>query len=98
MKDIASKKVPKGKLIKVSVDYKEKINKIEITGDFFLHPEEALEKLEADLTGINAAETSSFIKNKIDMILEKYSIEIIGFTSQDLADVIKEAIIKGEHK
>jgi hypothetical protein len=42
------------KLIRIMLEYDEiedTINRITISGDFFLYPEEALELLEADLVG-----------------------------------------------
>ncbi len=48
----ASMKVREGKLVKVEVEYDEVIRKIKITGDFFLHPEEILEKIEKSTLGL----------------------------------------------
>ena len=45
-------KVPQGKLLKISLEYDEKMNVITdicITGDFFAYPEEAIELLEKKL-------------------------------------------------
>ena len=47
-------KAPKG-LIKVEVELAgDKISRISISGDFFMYPEEALERLEGALVGIKA--------------------------------------------
>lgn len=44
-------KIPNGKLLKIFLeDNSGKITSIKITGDFFLYPEENVEKLEAALT------------------------------------------------
>jgi len=41
----ARQKVKEGKVVKVEVEYDEVIKNIRITGDFFLHPEDILDKL-----------------------------------------------------
>ncbi len=47
-------KAPKG-VIKVELELSgEVISKIALSGDFFMYPEEAIERLEAGLTGIRA--------------------------------------------
>lgn len=43
-------KVPNGKLIKIMCEFEsEKIIKVQITGDFFIHPEESIDDLELAL-------------------------------------------------
>ena len=39
----ATEKVPGGKLLRIKVDYEDKINTVVITGDFFAHPEECIQ-------------------------------------------------------
>lgn len=47
-------KAPKG-VIKVDLELEDdKISGISITGDFFMYPEDALEKLESSLVGVRA--------------------------------------------
>jgi len=78
-------KVPNGKLLKVFLEYeREKINKIKITGDFFIHPEETIDELERELTGI---EFKSMEKS-IDDFLKKKKPTMFGITK----DSLKEAI------
>lgn len=51
-------KAPKG-LIKVEVELaNDKISRISISGDFFMYPEEALERLEKTLVGVKAGRKS----------------------------------------
>jgi lipoate-protein ligase A len=46
-------KVPNGKLLKVSLVIEGKrIDKVQIRGDFFIHPEESLDELETALKGM----------------------------------------------
>jgi len=80
------RKVPGGKMFKVEMQIEnEKIIRIQITGDFFIHPEEGLELLEHKLTGCR------FLRNEIiEYIgeLEEKGIQLIGFKKEDLADAI----------
>lgn len=75
------------KLIRVFLRYDEDhntIHSISITGDFFIHPEEALERLEADLVGAKLDEVS--IKKVISGSLG--SSEVFGFDSQSMTKAI----------
>jgi hypothetical protein len=75
------------KLIRVSLEYDETentINWITIAGDFFLYPEEALETLEADLTGKKLERET--LKQEIDNCLK--NSEAYGFDSTSLTEAI----------
>ena len=45
-------KVEGGKLLVIKVDFGDKIEKVDITGDFFAHPEESIKEIEKRLAGI----------------------------------------------
>ena len=66
------------------------ISFITITGDFFIHPEEALEKLEKQLIGVEATEEA--IKKTLEQFYIQNQILSPGITSQDIATVIINAI------
>jgi lipoate---protein ligase len=77
------------KLIRISLDYSDDSNikviqSIKITGDFFLYPEEALDILEAKLTG------TKFERDAIKRIIESSlaDCETFGFDSGSLTDAI----------
>ena len=75
------------KLIKVSLEYDEIsniINSITITGDFFLYPEETLDKLEVSLIGTKVEKDD--IKRKIEKCLN--NSEAFCFDSESLTDAI----------
>jgi hypothetical protein len=75
------------KLVRIFLKYDEvnnTIQSISITGDFFIHPEENLDKLEADLIGTRLVRNS--ITNVIDKSLK--DSEIFGFNSESMADAI----------
>lgn len=79
-------KVPGGKLLKIFLDYDDKINKIKITGDFFLHPEESLEKLEEELIGLEL--DKDLLLKKIDGFLKKNNIKLFGINSENIVEGI----------
>ena len=73
-------------MIRINLSYTDKIEYIKITGDFFLHPEENIEKLELELIGAN--------KKEIHKLLEKFfkNVEIIGANTDDFNEAITSAI------
>ena len=60
------------------------IHSIKITGDFFVHPEEAIEQLEQGLCGVKLEKED--LKNKIQLVLK--NSEFFGFEIDSLVDVI----------
>jgi hypothetical protein len=80
-------KVPNGKLIKVTVDHeKERIIKVRIRGDFFIHPEESIDDLELALKDVE------YRKMAITDVISKFFIRddlvAFGITPQALVDAI----------
>jgi len=76
-----------GKIVKIKLAYKQKsqlIHSIRITGDFFVHPEEAIEQLEQELCGIKLEKED--LKNKIQLVLK--NSKFFGFEIDSLVDVI----------
>lgn len=76
-----------GKIVKISMSYNKEsqlIHSIKITGDFFIHPEEVIEKLEHGLCGIKLEK--QYLKNEIQLILK--NSEFFGFEIDSLTDII----------
>lgn len=92
MKKKASKKVVGGKLIRAEVEFDEAIRKLKITGDFFMHPEEAIEGIENSLIGMAVSISKEELESEIKQFLEARQILLIGFSPADLAEVIKAAM------
>ncbi len=83
-------KIPEGKLVKISLDFKEeKINFVRITGDFFLHPENGLELIEQELKGTELEKES--IIQSIQKTVEKNSLDLFGLNPKGIADAILKA-------
>jgi hypothetical protein len=75
------------KLIKISMSYDDKknvIGSIKITGDFFIHPEETLESLEANL--IDTKLERNEISKKVEESLK--NSEAFGFDVNSMTDAI----------
>jgi hypothetical protein len=75
------------KLIRIFLKYDENSNTIQsicITGDFFIHPEETVEKLEAGLIGTKLDEQS--IIRVINTYME--GSEVFGFDLQSITKAI----------
>jgi len=75
-----------GKLIKIDAVFNaERIERIKITGDFFLHPEEKIEELENALLGVELKDvekvTARVLKNA----------EYVGIDVSSIAKTVEEA-------
>lgn len=82
-------KVPNGKLLKIFLEFNEKNNSIEsinITGDFFAYPEEAIETMENDLK--NTLLKREILLEKINSIIKENNIEFIGLNAECLTEGI----------
>ena len=88
---IASRKVKEGKLVKVEVECDGFIKKIKITGDFFLHPEDTLDKIEKSILGLGKDAGTEEIASRIHEIVEANDARMIGVSPESLAQVIREA-------
>jgi lipoate-protein ligase A len=85
------KKIEGGKLVRVRIDFDRTINSIEITGDFFLHPEEALKDVEAALLGLDISDLEK-ATDKIKDVMDEKGIQVIGFSPHDITNIIKEVV------
>ncbi len=95
MKGSSVYKIPDGKLVKVQLEFEgQKILSVKIFGDFFLYPEEGIEKIEQTLSGKTLEEKE--LVNAIDVAQKKNSLEFFGLSSQGLATALLMA--RGEQK
>lgn len=82
-------KVPNGKLLKIFLQYDEKRNLIEeinIMGDFFAYPEEAVEMMENKLK--NTLLEREHLLKKISSIIKEHNIQFIGLDAEGLTQGI----------
>ncbi len=84
-------KVPNGKLVKISLhDSLGKIEKVQITGDFFMYPEERLAELEKHLVGTLIDE--KILIEKIEDFISNTKSTFFGLDAQSLSHSIIIAI------
>lgn len=82
-----------GKLVRIRVVHDgETVDRVEITGDFMLHPEEALERLEASFVGLPLEVDEHTLMDPIDDIVQSTGMQIIGFSTQQLARLVREVL------
>jgi lipoate---protein ligase len=82
-------KIPDGKLIRVNLGISNnRISSIQIRGDFFIHPEEALDSLQEALVGSSLNEEEIF--KRIDEILSK--CESVGISSRGVAEALNKCL------
>ncbi|MFH1787091.1 MAG: lipoate protein ligase C-terminal domain-containing protein [archaeon] len=80
-------KVAGGKLVRVEGESAgERIQSIRITGDFFMFPEDGIEKIENGLS--DCALEKGMIAKKTADVIAKNKIQVQGFTPEDLAEAI----------
>jgi len=86
----ATYKVKDGKLIKVwVVEHHGRIEKIKITGDFFLHPETLIDEMEAAL--VNKPLNEGVIAGTIERLMKERDATLIGASPEDIAKCIMMA-------
>lgn len=79
-------KVEGGKLIRIAYEFDGVIKKINIYGDFFIHPEDAIFKIEKSLENKKITQIAKTIYD----IVKQYNIKIIGFEPEDIEKIIYE--------
>lgn len=97
MQGVSTEKVQGGKLLRVKVDFDSgKTNRVQITGDFFAHPEDIIERIESSLIGLSLGSTEDEIRNKVENIIARTSADIVGIDAASIARNIIKAM--GEAK
>jgi lipoate-protein ligase A len=87
----SSFKVPGGKLVRIALSRENhKICTIKITGDFFLHPESTLDKIEEKLVGAVLHEPE--LRKRIESVIAENRAILIGATPADIARAIMLAV------
>lgn len=88
----ASKKVPNGKLVNIEVQYSDVFEDVEIRGDFFLEPPQALEAIESRLEGLPVDSEREEIIDTMKFV----NADLIGFSYSDIVDVLFKATGRGD--
>ncbi len=78
-------KVDNGKLLRLDFEKKEnKIVFVNFSGDFFVYPETAIGLVESAFLG-----EIEEVKKRLDAVIEKHKIVIVGFSSDDIELLFK---------
>ena len=97
----SQEKIPGGKLLCVEVWPETsgpgdpghgKVGRVRISGDFFLHPEEAIEGMESSLIGLRLDSNESDIEAAIGASLARSNAVLIGAFSSDVARLFVKAV------
>ena len=88
MNGIATKKVSGGKLLRVKSIFGERVESVQLTGDFFLHPEESVSLLEKSLEGLPASNNPEVFLKHISEALQKNNIQLIGISPEDIVETL----------
>ncbi|WP_435096587.1 hypothetical protein [Halarchaeum sp. P4] len=84
----SSVKVPNGKLVRASVTYEAHVQSVEIRGDFFLEPPEALAALERAVEGLPRDAPHEEFAQAVDAV----EATLVGFDADDVATAVREAM------
>jgi len=89
----AELKVPGGKLLRAFTTLREgRIEEVRITGDFFMHPEDALEDLEAALAGADF----KALAEAVERFFAGRKVEMFGVGAEDFAEVLLKAVVQAK--
>lgn len=91
MKASSSVKVEDGKLVKINLEYDDTITRVQLRGDFFLEPPEALKKIENKINGLPIETGREELAEKIDEVDARF----IGFEPVHVAEAVEKAV-RGE--
>ncbi|MDY6766483.1 MAG: biotin--protein ligase [Candidatus Nanohaloarchaea archaeon] len=87
----AELKVEGGKLLRADVTFDETIQDVELHGDFFVYPEEALDTLEAALEGVETGAGQERLSELVEHSLDA-DTRLVGFAPDNVAAVVMEAV------
>lgn len=86
----AEHKVPGGKLLRADLAVDETVRDIELHGDFFIYPEDAITRIEEALRGTSRSADQDSITETVQRAAA--NAELVGFAAEDVAQVVREAI------
>ncbi len=91
MKGYAEKKNPGEKLVCVDITYSDKIEKLIITGDFFIYPEGCVMDIERALEGVPLAMNNMELRDIINNVVESHKAKLVGISANSIVTAIRDA-------
>jgi lipoate-protein ligase A len=80
-------KIKNGKLLQIEADLdNDTITSITITGDFFIHPESAIDGIEATLKNSTIRQA----RERLETFIRENDVKIIGFSVTDIITILEE--------
>jgi hypothetical protein len=89
----ADEKVPGGKLVRVTV---RRDGGVEITGDFFAHPEEGIALVENALGRLDGSEPVPDVESLLERTITVAGIELIGMDVSTIVRLYKRCLSCGD--
>ena len=87
-------KAPGGKLVAADIEVADsRLAQVHVSGDFFLEPGEALERIDAAVTGLPVTANVAAITARVEAALGADAI-LAGFTSETVAVAIRRAVTR----
>jgi len=84
-------KTPGGKLVVVDLEVRDgKLRQVQVSGDFFLEPEETLDAINRALEGLSADSDEPSIAESVRRVTE--GAELIGFSPEAIAVAVRRAL------
>lgn len=65
---------------------------VSLSGDFFLHPEETVDRIESRLKGMPSDASESDLSIAIESCLSESEARLIGASAQDIAKLLRKAV------
>lgn len=84
-------KVPGGKLVVIDLEVMDgRLHDVELSGDFFLQPEDTLWRLRDVLEGVSADASVTYLSTQVGNAAE--GAELIGITPEAIAIAVRRAL------
>lgn len=81
-------KVPGGKLLKTSVEYEgDRVLSVKFSGDFFIHPEDTLDRVEEALRGVKGTDLRKIIEKEVA------ESTLYGIDAGSMVKIVREAML-----
>ncbi len=88
---VIERKVAGGKLFRLRIRRSDEGISVQLTGDFFLDPEEGIGIIESCLADCMALSDREEAECRLDESMTKAHLQIIGFGARDLVDALWKA-------
>ena len=92
MKGEAMEKVPGGKLLRIKTVYDKNIKNVQITGDFFAHPEDCINKIEELLTNLELEFDHEDTIKLLTNFVKDNKYELLGINPEAVVRVFKQTL------